>query len=69
MDITISRAKSQFYYSGIKIVSYICDFEGWYLNTSKVLKIFNKLKYINIITTQAFIGIYIYYWIWIKDFA
>lgn len=38
-SITIARVKSQFYYSGIKIIGYICDSEGRYLDTSKVLKI------------------------------
>lgn len=36
--ITIARAKSQFCYSGIKIVGFICDSDGRHPDTSKVLK-------------------------------
>ena len=39
--MTITRAKSQFYYFKIKIVGYICDFKGQYPDISKVLTIFN----------------------------
>lgn len=39
--IIIAGAKSQFCYSGIKIVGFICDSEGRYLDTSKILKIFD----------------------------
>lgn len=46
----IAGAKSQLYFSEIKIMGYICDFEGRYPNTFKVLKIFDWLEYINIIT-------------------
>lgn len=48
--ITILEAKSQFCYAGIKIVSYICDFEKQHLDTSKVLKIFDWPEYVDIIT-------------------
>lgn len=61
VDITISRAKSQFCYAGIKIVGYSYNFERWHLDTSKVLKIFNWLKYVDITIAQVFIDVYVYY--------
>lgn len=50
VDITITVAKSQFCYSGIKIVDYICDSSRWHPNTSKVLKILDWPEYIDVIT-------------------
>ena len=37
---TISDAKSQFYIVDIKIIRYLCDIEGRYPDTTKVIKIF-----------------------------
>ena len=67
--ITIARAKSQFYCSRIKIEGYICDSEGRYPDTSKVLKILDWPECVDVTIARAFIGVCVYYRIWIKDFA
>lgn len=59
--ITMLRAKSQFYQAKLKIMSSICDVNSCHLNTSKVLKIMDWPKYINIIFAHEFIGVCIYY--------
>lgn len=53
----------------MKIMNNICDFKRQHLDISKVLKIFNYLKYVNNIIVRAFMDIYIYYQILIKIFA
>lgn len=67
--IMIANAKSQFCQAGLKILSYICDAVGHHLDTSKVLKILNKSKCINISFAPAFMGVSVYYRISIKNFA
>lgn len=69
IDIIIDKTKSQFCCISIRTISYICDFKKRYPNTTKVLKIFDQLKCVDIITTQVSINVYIYYQIWIKIFA
>lgn len=59
--ITIPGAKSQFYQAELKIVGYICDMDGRYPNTSKILKILDWPKCINITFVYAFMGVCIYY--------
>lgn len=68
-NITIAKAMFWFYCFRIKIVSYICNSKELHLDIFKVLKIFDWLKYIDIITVGVFIDIDVYYQIWIKDFA
>ena len=67
--VTLSRAKSQFFQVGIKIVGYICDAAGYHLDTSKVLKILDWPKCTDITSVRAFLGVCVYFWIWIKNFA
>ena len=64
----ISAKKSKFYIAGFKIVRYICDANGRHLDYAKVTKILEWLFYKNATETRAFIGICIYYQIWVKDF-
>ena len=59
--ITIYVAKSQFYLASIKIIGYIYDADGRNLNISKILRIIDWSKYINITLVWTFLGIYIYY--------
>lgn len=65
----MAKAKSQFYQAGLNIMGYICNTDSRHLDISKVLKILNQLECTDIISTCAFIGVYIYYQIQIKDFA
>lgn len=67
--ITIAKVKSRFSCFGIKIIGYICASERQYPDTSQVLKIWDQLKCVNVTAARAFIGVYVYYQIWIKDFA
>ena len=67
--ITIAGAKSQFCCAGIKIVGFICDSDGRHPDTSKVLKILDWPECINVTAARAFMGVCVYYRIWIKDFA
>lgn len=50
-------------------MKFICDSNDRHPNITKILKILNQPEYINITTAQAFINVYVYYWIWIKDLA
>ncbi len=67
--VTIARAKSQFCHTSIKIIEYICDADGNYPNTSKVLKIFDWPECTDVTSARAFMGVYVYYQIWINNFA
>lgn len=67
--ITIAGAKSQFCCSGIKIVGYTCDSEVRHPDTSRVLKILDWPECVDVTTARAFMGVCVYYRIWIKDFA
>lgn len=68
-SVTIAGAKSQFCQAGLKIVGYICDANGRHPDTSKVLKILNWPECTDVTSARAFMGVCIYYRIWIKDFA
>ena len=68
-DVTIAGAKSQFCRVGLKIVGYICDADGCHPDTFKVLKILDWPKCTDVTSARAFMGICVYYRIWIKDFA
>lgn len=47
----------------------ICDADSYYPNTFKVLKIFDWPECTDVSSACAFIGVYVYYWIWIRNFA
>ena len=67
--VTIAEAKSQFCRAGIKIVGYINDANGRHSDTSKVLKILDLPECTDTTSARAFIGVCVYYRIWIKNFA
>ena len=66
---TISGAKLQFYIPEIRIVGFIYDVLGRYFNIFKVIKIVEWPSPNNISEIRAFIGIVIYYKIFVKNFA
>ena len=68
-EVTIAGAKSQFCRAGIKILGYICDVDGRHPDTSKVLKILDWLECTNTTSARAFLGVCVYYRIWIRNFA
>ena len=55
--------------SGLKIVSYIWDANRQYPGTVKVLKILDWPTCFDITPACAFLGICVYYHIWIENFA
>ena len=67
--VIIASAKSQFYHTSIRIVGYICDADDRHSDTSKVLKILDWPECTDIISAPVFIGVCVYYQIWIKNFA
>ena len=69
MRVTISRARSQFRRTSIKIIGYICDIVSRYPDISKVLKILDWPEYTNTTSTWKFLRVSVYYQIWIKNFA
>ncbi len=67
--VTIARAESQFCRASIKIVEYICDANSRHPDTSKVLKILDWPRCTDTTSARAFMGVCVYYQIWIKTFA
>lgn len=65
----ISGAKSQWCMPGIKIVGYVCDSEGRHPDTGKVIKILEWPPCEDILSVRAFLGVCVYYRIWIRDFT
>lgn len=54
---------------GLKIVGFVCDSQSRHLETSKIIKILDWSIPVDVPEAQAFIGICMYYQIWIKNFA
>ncbi len=67
--VTIAEAKSQFCRAGIKIVGYICDANGRHPDTPKIINILDWPEYTDTTSVRAFMGVCVYYRIWIKNFA
>jgi len=53
----------------LKIVAYICGIDGRSLEETKTRKITNWPPCIDLSDVTAFIGLCVYYRIWIKDFS
>ena len=66
---TISGTKSQFCMDGIKLVGFICGAEGRTPETAKIIKIIEWPACQTIGEARAFVGICVYYRIWIEGFA
>jgi hypothetical protein len=67
---TISGAKSQFGMAGLSIVGYVCDSSGKYSATAKIIKILEWNEWnVDLILARAFIGICMFYRIWIEGFV
>ena len=50
-------------------MGYICDADGRHPDTSKVLRILDWPEYTDVTSARTFIGVCVYYQIWIKNFA
>jgi hypothetical protein len=66
---TISNPKSQFCLPGIRIVGFVCDYLGRYSDFAKVIKIIEWVESLDVFQARAFIGIVIYYRVFVKDFV
>ena len=61
--------KSQFLMNGIRIVGFVTGSEGRSPDSAKVIKILEWLACKDVGEARAFIGVCVYYRIWIKGFA
>ena len=68
-DCTISDEKFQFYVVNFKIVDFICDFDNWFSETTKIIKILKWFFCRNIFEIRAFIEVCVYYRIKIMNFV
>lgn len=66
---TLSGAKSQWCMNGIKVVGYICGADGRRPESSKVIKIVEWPTPTSTSAARAFLGICVYYRIWISHFS
>ena len=66
---TASGAKLQWCLEKLKIMGYFYTPDSRELKAKKILKIMDWPILINLIKTRVFLGIYIYYYIWITRFA
>ena len=66
---TISGKKSEFLKDRIKMVAFICGSKGRTAEEAKVRKVINWKPSTLVIEVKGFLGLYIYYRIWIKDFS
>ena len=65
----ISGFKSAFVCEGLKIVAFVCDSEERHPVAEKVRKIVEWPACQNVTEARAFIGICVYYRVWIKDYS
>jgi len=66
---TISGKKSQFLKEQIKIVACVCGIDGRTPEEAKIRKITRWPACADLTDVRAFLGICVYYRIWIKDFS
>jgi len=66
---TISGAKSHFCKDEIVVVGYRCNGKGRYPEESKVAKIIYWRDCEDVTSARAFLGVVVYYRIWVEDFA
>ena len=65
---TISGEKSEFLKESLKVVAYICGEKGRSTKDVKMNKIEDWPPYKNVTDVRVFIGLCVYYRIWIRDF-
>jgi RNase H-like domain found in reverse transcriptase/Reverse transcriptase (RNA-dependent DNA polymerase) len=66
---TIAAEKTQWCMPGVKIVGYVCDSEGRHPDSAKVVKILDWPACEDPTEVKGFLGVCVYYRIWIADFA
>ena len=62
-------AKSQFCKDGLNVVGFICNSKGREPSTDKVIRIMNWKTPKNVKEAKGFLGLCVYFWIWVKDFG
>ena len=67
--ITISKEKTEFLKDGIKMVAFICSSHEQTPEEAKVRKVVNWKPCTSVIEARGFLGLCIYYRIWIRDFT
>jgi hypothetical protein len=67
--LTISGHKSAIGNPGINIVGMVCDYDGTHLEEKKVSKIVNRPVPQSTRDARAFVGLVVYYCIFIESFA
>ena len=55
--------------TGIEIVGFVCDADGRHPSASKVAAIIEWPDPVNVTQARAFIGVCVYYRIWVENFA
>lgn len=68
-EATVSGEKSQWCMPGLKVVGYVCDATGRHPEAAKVEKIINWKQPDNPSEVKGFLGICVYYRIWVEGFA
>src|SRR5262249_5817826 len=66
---TVSGEKSEWGAAGIKIVGYVCTENGRLPEATKVSKVLKWKECSNVKEVRAFLGLCVYYRIWIPHFA
>ena len=66
---TISRFKSEFCKDQLKVVGFLCDDKGQHPALAKIIKICQWWDCCNQKEIRAFLGLCVYYRVWIKDFS
>jgi Integrase zinc binding domain/RNase H-like domain found in reverse transcriptase/Reverse transcriptase (RNA-dependent DNA polymerase) len=66
---TIAAEKSKFCMAGLKVVGFVCDADGRHPDKAKVVKILEWPDCRNVTEARAFMGICVYYRIWIREFS
>jgi hypothetical protein len=62
-------AKSQFCKDGLNVVGFVCNLKGREPSVDKVIKILNWKILKNVKEVKGFLGLYVYFRIWVKDFG
>ena len=66
---TISGEKSEFLKDGIKMVAFMCGSKGRTPEEAKIRKVVNWKPCASVTEVKGFLGLCVYYRIWIRDFA
>lgn len=66
---TVAGEKSQWCMPGLKVVGYVCDAAGRHPESAKVEKIINWPTPQTVTEVKGFLGICVYYRIWVEGFA